>query len=119
MAPCAGVQNVSRPIERCQEMSQMMPTFALVAATSVAATYQGTGAASGAAGAAGVAAPLIALGAVTRAARGQSFAPPLLEDLLHHLVPAAGFCATGTPASATEPVNDGKLYSLLPRTASR
>src|SRR5437899_9807824 len=37
-AACAGVQKVSRPIERCQEMSQMMPTFALVAATSVAAT---------------------------------------------------------------------------------
>src|SRR5438445_5203476 len=86
MAACAGVQNVSRPIERCQEMSQMMPTFALVAATSVAATYQGTGAASGAAGAAGVAAPLIALGAVTRAAGDQSFAAPLLEDLLHLLV---------------------------------
>src|SRR5437667_11382396 len=86
MVACAGVQNVSRPIERCQEMSQMMPTFALVAATSVAATYQGTGAASGAAGAAGVAAPLIALGAVTRAAGDQSFAAPLLEDLLHLLV---------------------------------
>src|SRR5437660_1538925 len=36
-----------------------------------------------------------------------------------HLVPAAGFCATGTLGSATEPVKDGKLYSLLPRTASR
>src|SRR2546429_3034927 len=57
MAACAGVQNVSRPIERCQEMSQMMPTFALVAATSVAATYQGTGAASGAAGGGGGGAP--------------------------------------------------------------
>src|SRR5437660_12726259 len=86
MAACAGVQNVSRPIERCQEMSQMMPTFALVAATSVAATYQGTGAASGAAGAAGVAAPPLALGAVTRAAGDQAFAAPLLEDLLHLLV---------------------------------
>src|SRR2546430_6312013 len=85
MAACAGVQNVSRPIERCQEMSRMMPTFALVAATSVAATYQGTGAASCAAGAAGVAAPLIALGVVTRAARDQSFAAPLLQDLLHPL----------------------------------
>src|SRR5437867_616237 len=36
-----------------------------------------------------------------------------------HLLPEAGFCATGTPGSATDPVNDGKLYSLLPRTASR
>src|SRR5438445_12930307 len=86
MAACAGVQNVSRPIERCQEMSQMMPTFALVAATSVAATYQGTGAASGAAGAAGVGAPLIALGAVTRAARDPSFAAPPLGDLLQLVV---------------------------------
>jgi len=39
-----------------------MPTFALVAATSVAATYQGKRAAGGAAS---VAAPLIVLGAVT------------------------------------------------------
>src|SRR5438477_87885 len=36
-----------------------------------------------------------------------------------HLVPDAGFCPTATPASATDPVNDGKLYSLLPSTASR
>src|SRR6266513_2093150 len=83
MAACAGVQNVSRPIERCQEMSQMMPIFALVAATSVAATYQGRGAAVGAAGAA---APLSELGVVTRAAGDQSLAAPLLEDLLRQLV---------------------------------
>src|SRR5207244_9143032 len=82
MAACAGVQNVSRPIERCQEMSQMMPTFALVAATSVAATYQGTGAASGAAGAAGGAAPPLAPGGGTPAAGGRAPAAPLLEDLL-------------------------------------
>src|SRR5438132_2877971 len=86
MAACAGVQNVSRPIERCQEMSQMMPTFALVAATSVAATYQGTGAASGAAGAAGVGAPPLAPGAGTPAAGGQPLAAPLLQDLLHLVV---------------------------------
>src|SRR5438093_969011 len=36
-----------------------------------------------------------------------------------HLLPEAIFCATGAPGSATEPVKDGKLYSLLPRTASR
>src|SRR5439155_7589163 len=82
MAPCAGVQNVSRPIERCQEMSQMMPTFALVAATSVAATYQGTGAARGAAGAAGGAAPPIGLRVVTPAAGDPSLSAPLLSELL-------------------------------------
>src|SRR2546422_10106561 len=32
-----------------------------------------------------------------------------------HLFPDAGFCATGTPASATDPGKEGKLYSLLPR----
>src|SRR5207247_1636622 len=36
-----------------------------------------------------------------------------------HLLPEAIFCATGAPGSATDPVKDGKLYSLLPRTASR
>src|SRR5207253_6016152 len=85
MAACAGVQKVSRPIERCQEMSQMMPTFALVAATSVAATYQGRCAASGGAPVAGAAAAVIGL-LVTRAAGDQSSAAPLLEDLLHLLV---------------------------------
>src|SRR2546430_1466600 len=85
MAACAGVQKVSRPIERCQEMSQMMPTFALVAATSVAATYQGRCAASGGARVAGAAAAVIGL-LVTRAAGDQSSAAPLLEDLLHLLV---------------------------------
>src|SRR5436309_14460846 len=83
MAACAGVQKVSRPIERCQEMSQMMPTFALVAATSVAATYQGRCAASGGAPVAGAAAAAIGL-LLTRAAGGPSSpaatpaAPPYL-----------------------------------------
>src|SRR3989442_10924257 len=36
-----------------------------------------------------------------------------------HLLPDATFCATETPGSATDPVYAGKLYSLLPRTASR
>src|SRR5437773_11867836 len=85
MAACAGVQKVSRPIERCQERSQMMPTFALVAATSVAATYQGRCAASGGAGVAGAAAAVIGL-LVTRAAGDPSSAAPLLEDPLHPLV---------------------------------
>ena len=58
----AGVQKVSRPIERCHEMSQRMPTLALVAAMTAAHTNQGTptaprgagGAAARAAGPAGV-----------------------------------------------------------------
>src|SRR2546425_6654716 len=85
MAACAGVQNVSRPIERCQEMSQMMPTFALVAATSVAATYQGTAAASGAAGGGGGGAPPPPPGGGTPAARGPPPPPPPLPDLLFPL----------------------------------
>src|SRR5947208_16483860 len=84
MAACAGVQKVSRPIERCQEMSQMMPTFALVAATSVAATYQGRCAASGGARVGGAAAALIGL-LVTRAAGGPPPSAPLLADPLHLL----------------------------------
>src|SRR5438552_72579 len=36
-----------------------------------------------------------------------------------HLFPDAIFWATATPGSATAPVNDGKLYSLLPSTALR
>src|SRR5438477_12918009 len=82
MAACAGVQKVSRPIERCQEMSQMMPTFALVAATSVAATYQGRCAASGGARGAGAAAAGIGL-LVTRAAGDQPPSAPPLADPLH------------------------------------
>src|SRR2546426_2851976 len=39
---CAGVQNVSRPMVRCHEMSQMTPTTAHVAATNTAVTYHGT-----------------------------------------------------------------------------
>src|SRR5205809_179932 len=35
------------------------------------------------------------------------------------LLADAAFWASGVPGSATEPGNDGKLYSLLPRTASR
>src|SRR6266571_1404909 len=44
MAMCAGVQNVSRPIVRCHEMSQITPTPVLVAASNTAVRYQGTGA---------------------------------------------------------------------------
>src|ERR1043166_7477613 len=85
MAMWAGVQNVSRPIERCHEMSQMTPTFALVAAISAAATYQGTTPGCGAAPARGPVAAGTGL-AVARPSRHQPPAAPLLEDLLHLLV---------------------------------
>src|SRR5438445_794099 len=102
MAMWAGVQNVSRPIERCHEMSQMTPTFALVAAITAAATYHGTTAGRDVAGAGGV-------------------EPNGSFDVTcsSHLLPEAVFWASATPGSATEPVNEGKLYSLLPSTASR
>jgi hypothetical protein len=38
----AGVQNVSRPMERCQEMSQWTPTMEHVTAAVAHQTYQGT-----------------------------------------------------------------------------
>src|SRR2546430_13114544 len=88
MAACAGVQKVSRPIERCQEMSQMMPTFALVAATSVAATYQGRCAASGGARGAGGAAPPHRV-LLTPAPRAPAPPPPHLPDLFLLLLCAA------------------------------
>lgn len=44
MATCAGVQNVSRPIERCHEMSQWMPTMDEVLASTAHQMYQGTAA---------------------------------------------------------------------------
>src|SRR5438132_14361356 len=97
MAACAGVQKVSRPIERCQEMSQMMPNFALVAATSVAATYQGRCAASGGARVAGPAAAVIGL-LVTRGAGDQASAGPLLEDHLPLLVRVVPRLAGGPAA---------------------
>src|SRR5438445_8200398 len=85
MAMWAGVQNVSRPIERCHEMSQMTPTFALVAAITPAATYHGTTAGRDVAETGGAVAAATGL-AVVRPAGDQSSAAPLLEDLLHLLV---------------------------------
>ncbi len=38
---CAGVQNVSRPMERCQEISQCVPTIAEVTARTAHHTYHG------------------------------------------------------------------------------
>src|SRR6185436_7819733 len=42
MAMWAGVQKESRPMERCQAMSQCVPTIADVTATTAHQTYQGT-----------------------------------------------------------------------------
>src|ERR1051326_2629982 len=42
MAMCAGVQNVSRPMVRCQEMSHRTPTTILVAPRTTVRQYQGT-----------------------------------------------------------------------------
>src|SRR5215467_4876240 len=42
MAKWAGVQNVSRPIPMCQEMSQYRPTVVEVTASTDAQRYQGT-----------------------------------------------------------------------------
>ncbi len=39
---CAGVQNVSRPIERCQEISHWPPIIAELTARTEHHTYQGT-----------------------------------------------------------------------------
>src|SRR5207245_11646583 len=85
MAMWAGVQNVSRPIERCHEMSQMTPTFTLVAAITAAATYHGTTAGRDVAGAGGAVAAVTGL-AVVRPAGDPSSAASLLEVLLHLLV---------------------------------
>ena len=38
----AGVQKLSRPMERCQEISQWMPVMAQVTAATEHQTYQGT-----------------------------------------------------------------------------
>src|SRR5580698_4469074 len=42
MAMCAGVQKLSRPMERCQEISQCAPTIAEVTASTEHQMYQGT-----------------------------------------------------------------------------
>ena len=42
MAMWAGVQNVSRPMERCQEISHWPPIMAEVTAKTAHQTYQGT-----------------------------------------------------------------------------
>ena len=45
---CAGVQNVSRPMDMCHEMSHTMPTTMLVAASTVATSGHGIAAADSA-----------------------------------------------------------------------
>ena len=42
MAMCAGVQKLSRPMERCQETSHDPPMLAEVTASAPAQMYQGT-----------------------------------------------------------------------------
>src|SRR6185312_5840111 len=42
MAMCAGVQNVSRPMVLCHEMSHITPTITHSDATNTAGRYQGT-----------------------------------------------------------------------------
>src|ERR1043166_7296886 len=76
---------VPRPICRCRKLSQMTPIFALVAATSAAATYHGSTAAPALVWLVGIAALLIPL-SVARASRDEPLAAPLLENLLGLLV---------------------------------
>src|SRR2546426_392516 len=97
---------MSRPMERCQEMSHITPTTALFAALA------GPGCPMFVAHCSAV---LIGLSFAGGVEPNGSFAVACSS----HLFPDAGFCATGTPASATDPGKEGKLYSLLPRTASR
>src|SRR5689334_21134117 len=42
MSTCAGVQKLSRPMERCHEISQCTPVIAQVTAATAHHTYQGT-----------------------------------------------------------------------------
>src|SRR5260370_38244360 len=84
MGRWAGVQNVSRPMERCQEMSHITPTTALVAANTSAATYHGRPAPRGMARLDGMAATVTCL-AVAGASRDEALTAPLLENLLGRL----------------------------------
>ena len=45
MAMCGADQKLSRPIDRCQEMSQYPPTYAEVTASAAHQRYHGTAAA--------------------------------------------------------------------------
>src|SRR5216117_3635212 len=68
-------------MERCQEMSHITPTTALVAAIMTAATYHGRPAPRAMACVDGMTAAVSGL-AVAGASRDEALPPPLLEDLL-------------------------------------
>src|SRR5207247_10704041 len=68
-------------MERCQEMSHITPTTALVAAIMTAATYHGRPAPREMACVDGMTAAVSCL-AVAGASRDEALPPPLLEDLL-------------------------------------
>src|SRR5216117_4450762 len=72
-------------MERCQEMSHITPTTALVAAIMTAATYHGRPAPRAMACVDGMTAAVSGL-AVAGASRDEALPPPLLEDLLGLLV---------------------------------
>src|SRR2546425_7223399 len=72
-------------MERCQEMSHITPTTALVAAITTAATYHGRPAPRAMACVDGMTAAVSCL-AVAGASRDEAFAAPLLENLLGLLV---------------------------------
>src|SRR2546427_12943485 len=72
-------------MERCQEMSHITPTTALVAAITTAATYHGRPAPRAMACVDGMTAAVSCL-AVAGASRDEALPPPLLEDLLGLLV---------------------------------
>src|SRR2546429_7382730 len=72
-------------MERCQEMSHITPTTALVAAIMTAATYHGRPAPRAMACVDGMTAAVSCL-AVAGASRDEALPPPLLEDLLGLLV---------------------------------
>src|SRR5438093_173886 len=72
-------------MERCQEMSHITPTTALVAAITTAATYHGRPAPGAMACVDGMTAAVSCL-AVAGASRDEALPPPLLEDLLGLLV---------------------------------
>src|SRR5213080_5067644 len=72
-------------MERCQEMSHITPTTALVAAITTAATYHGRRGPRAMACVDGMTAAVSGL-AVAGASRDEALPPPLLEDLLGLLV---------------------------------
>src|SRR5215813_5537476 len=93
MARCAGVQNVSRPMERCQEMSQCTPIMAEVTAPTEHQTYHGTVDSRGA-NETEVANSLI----VIRAIRGSPVSPPHYNS---HMADHFDLVVVGTGAAAS------------------